>query len=187
MPAGYVDNYLKSGKKKVIDTPGRIVATKSKTGELVPVLLEAKEFEFQGERHFIGIMSKQQQIVEEKSHLEICRQIISNLLMPIVIVDKNLNFQGINTALTEVLGYDFSELINQQVDYIFNDDFVLKMLQKFLEEKSPNELVGKKSSTKILCRNSSGKLKILYLSINYKRGGDESEGLFLLMFNQDKI
>ena len=187
MPAGYIENYLKSGKKKVIDTPGRIVATKSKTGQLIPVLLEVKEFEFQGERHFIGVMSKQQQIVEEKSHLETCRQITSILLFPIVLVDQSMIIQSANSAFSETMGFEMIELIDQTVDILFNDDKVMNLLKKFTEEKKENELVGNKNSTKVLCRNNAGKLKVLYLTVNYKPGNDESEGLFMLLFNQDKI
>eukprot|EP01091_Cochliopodium_minus_P004016 TRINITY_DN1393_c0_g1_i1.p1 TRINITY_DN1393_c0_g1~~TRINITY_DN1393_c0_g1_i1.p1 ORF type:complete len:523 (+),score=157.22 TRINITY_DN1393_c0_g1_i1:293-1861(+) len=183
---GYVLNYCKSGKKKIIDSPGRIVATKSKSGELVPVQLEVKEFDFEGERHFIGVMSKKQQLIEEKSHLETCRQIISNLLMPIILVDDNLTIQGINAALTEYLGYELFDLLEQNMETIFNTDFVSKKMKQFLDEKSNNELVGNKSSSKVVCKSNVSKLKIFFLTVTYKVSDSEG-GLFILMLNQEKI
>jgi two-component system sensor kinase FixL len=51
----YIDHYLATGEKKIIGI-GRAVSARRRDGQLVPVHLSVGEFEFDGQRHFTGII-----------------------------------------------------------------------------------------------------------------------------------
>jgi PAS domain S-box-containing protein len=68
---GYIDAYLKTGEKKIIDT-GREIAAKKKDGTVFPARLAVSEVFIDGKRVFTGQLSdlsieKRAQIAEEKS------------------------------------------------------------------------------------------------------------------------
>ena len=178
---GYLQNYLKVGKSQIIGTKGRLVAAKASNGSLVPILLEVNEVIIEEKRFFVGVMSKQEKVEKQKSTLEETRDVLSSLLVPAVVIDKEGIIQALNEDATLLLGYELVEVVGQNVTILMNDSDAKKhdnYLQKYYKTGETN-VVGKKR--KVVAKTKEGKLKAVVLSVTERGGGDDVIFLGILL------
>ena len=103
---GYIENYLKSGKGKILGVRERQLQGRRKDGALVPLELNVAEFLFGGERKFIGTM---RDITERKKAEEEARRAAASQTMLQAVAQAANEAHPFNVAmqagLAAVCGY----------------------------------------------------------------------------------
>lgn len=175
---GYIRNYLKAGKSNIIGTPGRLVAAKSGKGSLIPIQLEVSELIMDGKRFFVGVMSRQEKVVKKKTVLEEARDVINNLLVPAIIIDQEGIVQALNEDATDLLGYELSDVVGENISMMMNDNDGKKhndYIQKYLKTGETTVIDTKR---KVIAKTKEGKLKSVILSVTEKQDSN-GEKIFL--------
>eukprot|EP01091_Cochliopodium_minus_P009971 TRINITY_DN2579_c0_g1_i1.p1 TRINITY_DN2579_c0_g1~~TRINITY_DN2579_c0_g1_i1.p1 ORF type:complete len:569 (-),score=160.27 TRINITY_DN2579_c0_g1_i1:63-1769(-) len=175
---GYIRNYLKAGKSNIIGTTGRLVAAKSGKGSLIPILLEVSELIMEEKRFFVGVMSRQEKSVKKKTVLEEAREVINNLLVPAIIIDQEGIIQALNEDTTDLLGYELSDVVGENISCMMNDNDAKKhdgYLQKYLKT-GETSVIDKKR--KVIAKTKEGKLKSVILSVTEKQDSN-GEKIFM--------
>ena len=175
---GYIRNYLKAGKSNIIGSDGRLVAAKSGKGSLIPILLEVSELIMEGNRFFVGVMSRQEKVAKKKTVLEEARDVINNLLVPAIIIDQTGIIQALNDECTDMLGYELNDVVGENISMMMNDNDAKKhdgYLEKYLKT-GETSVIDKKR--KVIAKTKEGKLKSVILSVTEKSDVND-EKIFL--------
>jgi len=175
---GYIRNYLKAGKSNIIGTAGRLVAAKSGKGSLIPILLEVSELIMDEKRFFVGVMSRQEKSVKKKSVLEEARDVINNLLVPAIIIDQEGIVQALNEDTTDLLGYELSDVVGENISTMMNDSDSKKhnsYLSNYLKT-GERSVIDKKR--RVVAKTKDGKLKAVILSVTEKQDSN-GEKIFM--------
>lgn len=122
---GYISNYLKTGKAKILGVGPREVMGKHKDGSQIPLELAIGEMEYEGDRKFIGALRD----VTERRQLERTLFLRSRALEAsssgIIITDASEPDNPIiysNPAFTRITGYAAEEAAGRNCRFLQADD-----------------------------------------------------------------
>lgn len=144
----YVENYIKTGVKKVIGL-GRFVSVRTPDGSLVQCHLTVTEHSQTGRKFFIGTLSVGKPDDEsgsdtDKSNLnlsEVSWNIFDNLVKTIVVISAEGKISYANKAAEKLLGYNKMEMIGNNVSMLMPAEFAAKhdsFLIRYLSTKQPH-------------------------------------------------
>ena len=114
---GYIANYLRTGKAKIIGTSGRAVLGLHKNGLPLPVSLNIGEFTLQDKRFFTGVMSDisekhrfEQELIRANTKI---KALINNSPCSIITTNDRGTIKEANPHTTKMFGYTEEELIGK--------------------------------------------------------------------------
>ena len=174
----YVRNYLKSGKQKVIGLGGRIVVAKDHSGSVIPVQLEVDECILEGHRYFVGVMCRKDTNRKKKATLmEKTRQVVDQLAVAGVVIDKKGIIVAFNRAASVMFGYEQKEVLNENVKVLMNDADA-KMHDKYLKnhlQTGEQKVVGK--MREVTAKHKNGNLFPVKLSLSKSVDQDDDHNI----------
>lgn len=123
---GYVQNYMSTGKAKIIGI-GREVVGQKKDGATFPMLLAVSTVVIEGHRIFTGIVHD----ISERKSMEIAirsnearlRAILSNASDSIITINKEGVIQTFNQAAEKLFGYADYEAVGKNVKTLMPDPY----------------------------------------------------------------
>lgn len=187
----YVQNYIKSGKAKVIGRGFRTVVAQRKDGSVVAVELAVDEVSLDGVRHFVGVMTevhKTQQ--EQRSLLQDTRGVVNSLSVPAVVIDKKGIIQAFNAKAESMLGFSMVDVLGEKVNMLMNEQDAAKhdsYIEAYL--KTGNAKVIGKTRT-VLTKTVTGALVPAVLSISKNQNPEDPDDFLftgiLVQANVDK-
>jgi len=121
---GYLNNYLKTGDRKVIGI-GRQVSAMRKDGTIFPMDLSVNEMDFNGTRMFVGTIRDTSEAVAAAHALRESNTLQSAVLAStaymIIASDIDGKIVIFNEAAEYALGYSAEEVLGQQMPGIWHD------------------------------------------------------------------
>lgn len=111
----YLQNYLETGKKKIIGI-GRKVRGRKKNGEIFPLLLAISEVMIEGQRYFAGTLHDLSEINEMEDRLKKSesRMLYLSEKLPVGAVYKIGDHLILNRRIQEIIGYSNEEVYSLQ-------------------------------------------------------------------------
>lgn len=118
----YLQNYLKSGKAKLIGKGARQVVGRRKDGSVVAIDLSLDEISLDGVRHFVGFLRESSKVAESESRsiLQDTRGVVNSLSVPGIVIDRNGIIQAFNSAAESLLGYTMADVLGENVRMLMN-------------------------------------------------------------------
>lgn len=129
---GYLQNYLSTGRKKIIGI-GREVVGRRKDGSTFPMHLSVSEFDLEGRRLFAGIVHDLSQRKKAEALGARMGRIIEGSLNEVFLFDvDSLKFIQVNRSARDNLGYSLEELLElTPVD--IKPDFSLEHFERLIQ------------------------------------------------------
>ena len=174
--ASYLQNYLKSGKPKIIGKGARTVVAQRKDGSVLAVDLSVDEVSLGGVRHFIGVMkesAKEQE--EQRSILQDTRGVVNSLSVAAVVIDKTGVIQAFNATAEALLGYSMVDVLGEKVQTIMNDNDA-KVHDSYIAnylKTGQGKVIGK--TRDVLAKTVDGRLVPVTLSISKTTNPDNDD------------
>lgn len=133
---GYLERYLKTGVKRVVDTT-RIVTAKKRNGTEFPANITVREIQMDGvERTFVGFLRNLTQEIEDEASGRINFKIMGMMMTPLVVIDEAGTIEEANASLLETFGYEAEELLGSNVSRLMPEEIAEKhdgYLSRYLE------------------------------------------------------
>jgi two-component system, LuxR family, sensor kinase FixL len=117
----YLENYLRTGEKKIIGI-GREVVGRRKDGSVFPMDLSVGEARDEGEPIFVGIIRditdrKAAELAQRESELRL-RSILDTVPDAIVVIDARGVIQSFSPAAEQLFGYKSTEVVGRNVNVL---------------------------------------------------------------------
>ena len=116
----YIQHYLKTAQPKIIGT-GREVVGLRRDNTIFPLELVISELSFEGQRLFIGLVrditERKQAEKELRDSEQYRRTLIQEAHIGLALFHLEGTFVEVNPAFTNIIGYTFNELINNQLTF----------------------------------------------------------------------
>ncbi len=106
---GYLENYLKTGQKKIIGL-GREVEGRRSSGEVFPVYLSVSELKLGGTFLFMGIIRDITERKRDEEEIQKLSRAVEQSPAIVMITDPDANIEYVNPKFTELTGYTFESV-----------------------------------------------------------------------------
>lgn len=176
----FIQNYLKSGKAKLIGRGSRQVVARRKDGSVVAIDLSVDEISLDGVRHFVGFMKESSKTNESDNRnvLQDTRGVVNSLSVPSIVIDKKGIIQAFNTAAEILLGYTMADVLGENVRMLMNNtDAALhdSYIANYLRTGVP-KVIG--STRAVLAKSIDGVLVPVSLSVSKSVNPDNPDEIY---------
>lgn len=164
----YLRNYLRTGVSRIIGKGRDVIAVK-KDGTIIPVNLELTEKSTGAGLYFIGILKEARNQAQEKSLIQMEREVLDNLSVPAIIIDHQGLINGFNKAAQEFLGFSLVDVIGKNVNILMSSphreahDGYLKAYM----ETGVAKIIG--LGRNVVAQHRDGTLIPIFLTVTEKR------------------
>ncbi|CUG33156.1 methyl-accepting chemotaxis protein, putative [Bodo saltans] len=122
----YLDRYLKTGVKRVVDQT-RIVTAKKRDGTEFPASITVREIIMEGvERTFVGFLRNLTNEIQDESSGRVNFKIMGMMMTPLVVIDEIGTIEEANQSLLETFGYESEELLGSNVSSLMPEEIAEK-------------------------------------------------------------
>lgn len=167
----YLRNYMRTGVSRIIGKGRDVIAVK-KDGTIIPVHLELTEKSTGSGLFFIGILKEARNQVQEKSLIQMEREVLDNLSVPAVIIDQKGSINGFNKAAVEFLGFSLVDVIGKNINIIMPSPHK-ELHDSYLEayiETGKAKIIG--IGRNVVAQHRDGSLIPVFLTVTEKRDKD---------------
>jgi PAS domain S-box-containing protein len=123
---GYIANYLRTGKAKIIGI-GREVVGRRKDGGTFPMELAISEFRLDEQRYFTGIVrditQRKQAEAELRDAEERMRSVVNHVVDGIITIDEHGHIASFNPAAEKIFGYSRAEVMGSNVKMLMPEPY----------------------------------------------------------------
>eukprot|EP01065_Artemidia_motanka_P052929 TRINITY_DN9687_c0_g1_i1.p1 TRINITY_DN9687_c0_g1~~TRINITY_DN9687_c0_g1_i1.p1 ORF type:complete len:3619 (+),score=1022.79 TRINITY_DN9687_c0_g1_i1:109-10965(+) len=160
----YLANYLKTGKKKVIDMQNMLEGMRS-TGEAVPVEVCVRELLSEGRRRYIGY-ARDCRPEKEAKQLQRLADFVNDISpVSILAINTTGTILKANSRASEFLGYPASELIGMPIENLQPPE-IAKKHQFYLDRYRDDGIKRVVDTTRCVdCKKKSGQLCTVELMV----------------------
>lgn len=118
----YLQKYLKTGKKTILDHDRQVVAQR-KDGSQFPALITVKEVRELGmERVFVGFVRELTKEIQHAQATKSNENIMRLIPTPLIVINPSGTVESINSSVTSVLGYEEADLVGENVKLIMQQE-----------------------------------------------------------------
>lgn len=166
----YIQNYLKTGVKKVMGT-GRRVPCRKSDGTIFPCFLTLSESKVKDEVIFTGIL---RDLSAEEQERERMVSMIMSASDPIVQIDSSGIMQTVNPACCRVFLYNLEELVGSNVSMLMHQPHISnhdKYIANYLQT-GEKKIIGK--GRKVQARRKDASSLAVFLTVSEAKIGEET-------------
>lgn len=164
----YLRNYLKTGVSRIIGRGRDVIAVK-KDGTIIPVNLELTEKSTGAGLYFIGILKEARNQAQEKSMIQMEREVLDNLSVPAIIIDQHGLINGFNKAAQEFLGFTLVDVIGKNINILMSSphkELHDSYLKNYIET-GVAKIIG--LGRNVVAQHRDGSLIPIFLTVTEKR------------------